>query len=153
MASTDTPPIVNEVVKSILDKEPTSLMKEYQLTSPLAEQLTWLMKEWKVPVTGSETIFWVCANQLETVSESADTIVYVHCNTPCLMDGALKRGREVVDVAGWRTLEALQQGSLNSICMLGILAISLGINDYVEGCGCPLACRTHASVARSALHP
>lgn len=78
MASS-TAPLVNEMVESILMKEPNYDKYFYEPSSGLAEPPSFVVREWKVPTgaDGSAKSFWACAHQLEQIPEVGDAILFV----------------------------------------------------------------------------
>ena len=70
--------VINEMVETILTKEPDWNSYHYQPSSGLATPPTWLDKEWKVPKVGSSlSAFWSCANELEIFTDLGEAVVFV----------------------------------------------------------------------------
>ena len=74
--STSSRPVANEMIESILAKEPNTVRQHYEASSGLATPPGWLDQEWKVPKSGSETSFWKRAQELEVISDDGDAILF-----------------------------------------------------------------------------
>lgn len=71
--------MVNEMVETILSREPDYITLIYEPTTGLAKPQAWLDKEWKVPLvgSGSHAPFWHCAHELENMLDIGEAIPFV----------------------------------------------------------------------------